>query len=280
MNVRYALLILLFIAPLHAGSFLDKTAAMHSEAREYQHPNLTQDSHPVLYGMIKNLTEKANIPMPRYISAHEAEYSVVSDSGVIYKTAAGTIGCWANLLGDLHICREILVDLTYEEVEGIIAVALAEKVTSKSAKVALIGVSSFAATIATLYVLNKQYNLDLSTFIFGDQRNYRSSLRDRQGSFEGFVHLTLLPALLTTKIAANNLQKQVDLQAACLTNPRQVIQGIQALIKLEDKYIKEDFLSRVAVALKLKAIFNVLFYPIRAFTPEERVQYLEVLAAE
>jgi hypothetical protein len=90
----------------------------------------------------------------------------------------------------------------------------------------------------------------------------------------------IVPAMITTKIVGNNLQKQVDTQAADLTNPRQVIQGIKALGKLEDKYIKENFLSRIAAALKLKDICNVIFYPIRAYTPQERIQYLQALAAE
>lgn len=280
MNIRHLSLVLaIVVAPVYATIFPDKTAAMHSEAAGSQHPNLTQDSHPVLYAMVKNLTEKANIPMPRYITAHDAEVTLVTN-GVVHKTAVGNIGCWADLLGDLHICRAILTDLSYKEVEGIIAVALAGKATNKSAKIALVGVGSYAATIAALYLLNNKYDLKLGSFVFGDQYPYRSSFHDRNKSVEGFFYLTLVPALITAKIAANNLQKQGDLKAAELTNPKQVIQGIQALIKLEDKYIKEDFFSRIAAALKLKDIFNVIFYPIRAYTPQERIAYLEGLAAE
>ena len=60
--------------PIFADSLQERTEALHAEAKEHKHPNLTQDSHPVLYGMVKNLTTKANIPMPRYITTHGAEY--------------------------------------------------------------------------------------------------------------------------------------------------------------------------------------------------------------
>ena len=116
----------------------------------------------------------------------------------------------------MHICHEILTDLSYEEVEGIIAVALAEKVTNKSTKLALIGVSSFTATVTAVYLLSKHYKFSVSEFIFGSHR-YRSSIRDRQDSFESSIWLMLMPALLTVKVASNNVQKQVDIQAAQLT---------------------------------------------------------------
>lgn len=274
MNIRISLLTasLLAVTAASANFMSSKTLALHREATEQRQPNLTQESHPVLYEMVKNLTERANIPMPRYITAHDAEYSIVDKNGVV-RRAVGNLNCWTNLLGDLYICRAILTDLSYEEAEGIIAIALAEKIKNKSEKIALIGMSSWATTLVTLYTLNKKYDLQLGSFVFGE----RSSLHDKQESFEAALGWTLVPALIAGQITANNMQKQIDIKAAQLTSPNQVIQSIQALMKLEDKYIKEGFFSRIAASLKLKDIFNTLFYPIRSFTPEERMLYLEKL---
>lgn len=276
MNKIALFALLAFGVQVYGDNFPKKTEALHIEAKEHKNPNLTQDTHPILYAMVKDLTTKAQLEMPKYITVYEAEHSIVTKNGTVYKTASD-ICAWSDALGDLHICHEILTNLSYAEVEGILAVAIAEKVKNKPVTLALVAVCSVAATVALAYMINKCTNGSIDSFVFGDSYAYRYQSQDR---FETLIWLIIGPACLTTKIASNNLQKIVDFQAAEIVDPQLVIDGIKSLTKLEETYIKENFFSRIASTLKLKSIYNTLFYPVRAFNPEERIQYLELLAAK
>jgi hypothetical protein len=88
-----------------------------------------------------------------------------------------------------------------------------------------------------------------------------------------------MSALLAAHLYDNNLQKTIDLAATRLTDTPKVIAGIAALSKMTDNYVKENLLSRLAGALNLKPLLRTLFYPVRAFTTEERIAYLEQEAA-
>lgn len=267
------LFVLIFTVFSYSYASQDKTEALHMEAKNHKNPNITQETHPVLYDMVRNLVIKANVAMPKYITTHGAEHSVVTREGLVYKTASN-MTAWTDVLGDLHICHEILTDLSYDEVEGIVAIAIAEKAINKPGKLAMVGVGTFALTATSIYFLNKYFNLGLGSFLGGHRY---STIQDREDRFVILMWLTLAPALLATKLTDNNLQKLIDTDATKLKDVQQIIAGIKSLSKLEETYIKEGFFSRIANALKLKSIYNTIFYPIRAFTLEERVQYLEDL---
>lgn len=254
-------------------SVQDKTEALHAEAKERKNPNITEKTHPVLYGMVKDLINKAKISMPKYITLHDAEGSAVDENGQVHKTA-NNITVWVDMLGDLYICREIVTDLSYEEAQGVIAVAIAEKAQNKSIKLGVVGVGTFAATAALMYYACKDNNI-ISRFVFGND----VCCRDRENRMKLLFYSMLIPSFLTTAAVSNNLQKQVDLDAVALTDADQIIGGIKGLARLEETYVKENVFSRMANALNLKSIFNTIFYPVRSFTQEERLQYLEQLKA-
>jgi hypothetical protein len=276
MNKIALLALLICSAPVVcADTFENITEALHFEASSHENPNLTEETHPILYAMVQDLTAAAHIDMPRYITVHGAKKLFVTRNGIAYKRAQN-ITAWVDIMGDLHICREILTNLSHEEVKGIVAVAIAQKAKNIPAKLAVVGVSSVVGTIALLYFLNKTYNVNPCSPLYPPHEPYYHAQEDRE---EALAFLILAPTLLAMKITSNLLQKSIDIKATQLTNPHHVIGGIKGLCKLEETYIKEGFFSRIASALKLKAIYNIVFYPIRAFTPEERVCYLEPIAA-
>lgn len=256
----------------------EKTNALHHEVATHTNHNITAETHPTLYNLVEQLTIKAHVPMPRYITIYSAEYHVVSQAGVVRRRGHEEIGAHVDLLKDLYVCREILENASYDEVKGIIALALAEESINKLQKVVLTGVTTFATTIALIYLLNKKYDLHLGSFLCAvadesSRRSYR--YREDDSPLAALFWLVLTPSLIAAKLVSNNLQKSVDFKAAKLVSPQSIIDSLKKIVTIKDSYFKENVFSRLASALKLKTIFNTIFYPIRAFTTEERIQYLE-----
>ena len=265
--------LLLFNVIICAAGNVEKTVALHNEILTHANPNITQETHPILYEIVESLVKKAHIAMPKYVTLFSSEYVTVSRYGRVNKSFKD-FDAHVDALGDLYICAEALLDLSYEEIEGVIATAVAEKLLNTRGKLALVAVSTFVATLGTIYFLNSHYKLGLGNFIQEglDQHPY-----DRKDFVEGMVFTSIAPAVIVTALVSNNLQKGVDIKAAELTNAQTVINGIKGVVRVKDTYVKENFFSRIAAALRLKTIGNFLFYPVRAFTPEERVGYLEKL---
>ncbi|MCL5875177.1 MAG: hypothetical protein M1114_01765 [Candidatus Dependentiae bacterium] len=256
-----------------ANSSLEKTNALRQEIASCGNPNLTQETHPIIYNMVQELTAKGNVPTPRYITMFDAEYTRISEHGVAYRVVRD-MKAYVDLLGDLYICHEVLANLSYEEIEGVIAIAIAEKAQNRAAKVALAGTGTFGLTLASVYGLNKQYNLQLGSTVMKSYNAYHCR-QDRDDLFKAVAGLLILPSLITSIVLSNNLQKEIDLRAARLTDIRNVRNGIKALRKLKESYVKESVLSRIATMLNLKTIANTISYPIRSYSSEERIDYLD-----
>lgn len=277
-NVMVALLLAINLHS-YAQTYSARTNALRSEIVAHNNPNLTAETHPTFYGMVESLVIKAQVPMPRYITMFNAEYAVVSpDTGAVSREVHD-MDAYVTLLGDLYICRELFLDLSYEEIEGVVALAFAEKKMGKPTKLACIAAGTVAVTAASLYCLNKYYELRLGTSFFSDEYYHQSHCMRRRGNgAELLVGLCIVPSLITTKIFANHLQKQIDIDATRITDVQRVISAIKGICKVTDAYVQEGFLSRIAGQLNLKRVWNMVFYPIRAFTPEERIAYLEQLS--
>ena len=101
------------------------TQAIKDEFKGHTNTNITEDTHPTLYSMVKRLTEKSGVPMPRYISIYNSAYTKVLNNGVAVQERA-KICAYMNFLGDLCIYKELLNDLSYDDLEGCIALAIAE----------------------------------------------------------------------------------------------------------------------------------------------------------
>jgi hypothetical protein len=99
------------------------------------------------------------------------------------------------------------------------------------------------------------------------------------GKIEYTQPLCILGAIvvpvLITRIISNRLQKTDDKTAVNITEKQYIINGIRALVKLKKEYIRESDLGRLFSTLKLTPVLKSLFYPIRASTPEERINYLQ-----
>jgi len=255
-----------------------KTVLVREEIATHRGPNLAEDTHPTIYAMVRGLADKAKVAMPRYISVYNAEYSTISDNGEFQRAPVNRevheIKAYIDIMGDLHICREILTTLPYEDIEGVVAVAIAEKAINKPLKLAGTGVGTFGVTVAAAYLVNKHYGHKLGAVV-RDTFDQQYTNRDRGDFVTTVCTLSMIPALLTTTLHSNNLQKTIDLDAAALTHSKKVIGGIKGLAKITDSLVKEGVLSRIATALNLKKIYRTLTYPIRSFTDEERIAYLE-----
>ena len=277
-NVIVALLLALNLHS-YAQTSSERTDALRSEIVAHNNPNCTAETHPTFYGMVQELVTKAQVPMPRYITMFNAEYAVVSpDTGVVYRETRD-MNAYVTLLGDLYICRELVLDLSYEEIEGVVALALAEKKIGKSKKLACIAAGTVAATAASLYCLNNYYEWGLGRLFSRDDCYSRSyHMHRRRHGAELLVGICIVPPIITTTIFANHLQKQIDIDATQITDVQRVIGAIKGISKVTDAYVQEGILSRIADRLYLKRVWNTVFYPIRAFTPEERIAYLEQLS--
>lgn len=265
----FLLSILSMSAILCASDYDNLTYLVRKEMATHNNPNLSLETHPTVYSMVRELAEKANVTMPKYITLYGAEYDMVARYGTVHRNVH-EIKAHVDILGDLYICREILTILPYQDIEGIVAIAMAEKAINQPAKLAVTGVTTFGLTVTAVYLLNKYRKLGIGSFF--NSGNCDQDLENR--IVLAFLAL-ITPALLTTKIHANNLQKTIDLDATELTDSQNVINGIKGLSKITDTYVKENVFSRIATALDLKKIYNTLFYPVRAFTSEERIAYLE-----
>lgn len=251
---------------------VEKTVALHNEILAHGNPNITQETHPILYEMVESLIKKAHVSMPKYITLFSSEYVTVSRYGRVNKSF-NDFDAHVDALGDLYICTEALLDLSYEEIEGVIATAVAEKSLNTGQTLVFVAVGTFGATLATVYFLNSYYKLKLGTFISEGLEHHHPY--DRQNFIEGIVLISITPAAIVTKLVSNNMQKSIDIKAAELVGAQNIINGIKGIARVKDSYVKENFFSRIATFLKLKEVSNFLFYPIRASTPEERIYYLE-----
>jgi hypothetical protein len=247
------------------------TQTIRDEFNSHTNTNITVDTHPTLYSMVKRLTEKSGVPMPRYISIHNSAYTRLTRNGIAVQERA-KICAYMSLLGDLCIYQELLTDLSYNDIEGCLALAIAEGYSKKPLKLAKAGLGTFGATIASIWYLNKAYNLRIGSFL--DEALLQGPACNRNDNLEAIMFLLFLPTAVATKLYANHLQKQVDLDAVKIVDKEKVVQAINNIKRINDNYKKEDFAYRIISALKLREIFDTVFYPIRSYTDEERVGYL------
>lgn len=263
---------------------IDKTKALHVEVAAQSHYNITKESHPILFDIVHRLVTRAGISMPRYITIFGAEYTITDKDGFTYRCVRG-MKSYVDVMGDLYICREILKNLSYDEIEGVVAVAIAEKLINKPLKLVETGVGTFAATLTSLYYLNKKYNLNLGSLLQAHRPSCRNSYycschEDREDAVKVLAAFLTIPVCTVTKVKSNYLQKRIDIDATKLTATQNVINGIMGIEKVQEMYAKESMISRIASALYLKEIWNAFIYPVRAFTAQERVAYLSELENE
>lgn len=247
----------------------EKTIALRKELIENDNPNLTKETHPTLHKILEKMTQKAGAEMPRYVTLFSTEQPKVSKDGMVRRTNL-PIQAYVDALGDLYICTEILTDLSYNEIKGILAVAISEKVANRPLKLVGIGTGTFGISSALLYCANKKYNLHLGSYIY-----YERDYQRRQDAIEAITGLLMIPTLITTGIVYNNLQKNIDIQATKYTKTQHVIDGIAAIERIKDRYYKEGIFSRIADMLNIKQVARTIFYPVRSFTTAERIEYLK-----
>lgn len=254
------------------------TVLMHAEIATHQNPILTEETHPTIYAMVKELTEMAHIAMPRYISTFNAQYMVAPKDGGAISTEIGNMNAYVDLLGDLHLCLELLETLSYEEMQGVVALALAQKNMREPLKMAGVFAGTLGATILAVYCLNNYYNNAIVNYFISNETDYYyRTLDTRKQEFKGVLGLLLLPSVCTTIVAGNYMRKAIDIDAAAIVGAQKIIDAIRAIDKVHNTYAKEGFLSRIVENIRLKNFFKTVFYPLRSYTSEERIAYLAAL---
>ena len=270
------LMCLMLSAPAYASQ--EKTDAIRVEIGTHQNPNFTQETHPTVYEMVRELAEKANVEMPRYISMFNAEYAVVPRDGGVVTKGVHTMHAYVDVLGDLYICRELLMKLSYEELQGVIALALAEKNINTPLKLTYVFAGTLGLTIAAAYCLNKYYDGKILGYFMSNKTDYyHRTFEGRRTESKLVAAILVGPAVWTTNVSAHYFQKHVDINAAKIVDASCVISAIKGIDKVTDTYVKEGFFSRIAGKLKLKELCNYILYPIRGYTSEERIAYLMAL---
>jgi hypothetical protein len=102
--IKILLIIVLLLNIQCSATDLEQTNALHKEVANHKNHNVTIETHPILYKMVEDLIAKAKITMPRYITIYDAEYHVVSKSGIVQSEEKDMHG-YIDFLGDLHLCR-------------------------------------------------------------------------------------------------------------------------------------------------------------------------------
>lgn len=260
---------------------INMTAALHAEVASRGNPRVTKETYPILYSLIEGLASNAGIKMPRNINVYTCEGTYTQKNGVGYKIVLD-IDSSVDLIGDISICQELIMGLTYEELEGLLAVNIAKIANEDGGVIAVSAITTFGATLAALYALNKYYDLELGSK-FLEEVSYNSRYRchhDNESLVKGVCALLVLPAAIVAQIVSNNLQKNADIKATEISNADNVIDGISALHKFKKSYFRDTLGSRLSSALKLKKAFRLIFYPVRSFTAKERIGYLKKSVGE
>jgi hypothetical protein len=237
---------------ISADTNVDLTQALHHEAETRKNPIITEYTHPIFYTMVKRHSKTASLTMPRTLKVHDAQLTGVSNSGYVVK-AVGKIGAWMDVAGDLFICKAILTELSYEEVESVVLVAFARKEKTIDSKIGSIAAATFLATAASVC-------FKWRSFIFSD------------ADFMARFAVVFLPSIFCSSIAMgiaeNYAQKDIDHKAAQHLSSQRIIEGIQAWTCLEETYVDTK------ANASLSKFFEKLFYPVRAYTDAERIGYL------
>lgn len=256
----------------------DLTVLMHTEIATHPNTILTEETHPILYAMVRKLTEQAHVEMPRYISTFNAQYMKVPKDGGVISTETRNMNAYVDILGDLYLCLDLLKTLSYEEIQGVVALALAQKNMGEPLKLAGVFATTLGATIVGVYCLNKYYNNALVNFFIPNKTDYYYRTFDtREQELKVISTVLLFPSMCTTIVAANYMRKAIDINAAAMVGKQKIIDAIRAIDKINNMDKKEGFLSRMAEKIRLKEFFKAIFYPVRGYTSEERIAYLTAL---
>ena len=273
---------------LYASDYEKLTSLLHHEEASHVIPNVNEKTHPVLYSMVQDIAQRAQVPMPRYITLFNAEYAVVTDQGVVARQVHH-LNAYVDILGDLYICRELIAHLSYQELEGVVAVALSEKAVNKPLKMLGVGVATWAATVAMIRMLDNYYqwssNSNIATGVVASQTYHahpnftlRASISRRTDLMVNACFGAIIPAAFAAGVYGNHLQETIDREAVKVTDVHNIINGIAGAEKITDAYEKENIFVRLAGALGIKEAIKTIFYPVRAYSPEERIAYLQKAA--
>ena len=251
----YMLSLILSFAHAIGGSNAEKTDLLRAEVAAHKNPHIAQETHPTLYALVQELSSKAGITMPEYITLYDIFYAVLcKETGTIHSVAHNISGT-TDIMGDIYLCSELFETLSYDEIRSAIALVVAEKALHKKIKAIKVGIGSYL----TLFALSQAIT--------------------KEKSDRGIIAvMSIFPALLAAHTYAQNMQKSIDLKAAELVGIQNIINCLKKLNKVQLTYSKENVLSRLFSETIVGKTYNAVFYPIRPYRLEERIRYLQKIA--
>ncbi|MGB8467515.1 MAG: hypothetical protein WCE21_00775 [Candidatus Babeliales bacterium] len=276
-----------------------KTIALHAEitAQDGDEVIVTDKTAPTLCNLIREVAQELSVKMPRYIKLYNFEYYYAYTHGTtnngFYNSTTTmhkgyrTVGAATMMFGDIQICKQLIAGLSYNEIRGVIAVALAAEVPGIMGKEAAAGLLVVALTAWWSYDVYKTYgktvfppanrthysNTDTGEFAY-NMENITATLY-RTVLFGEFGMLaTLISAAIAGNLIYKYTQKKIDLAAARAIGKEAVVSGIEGVEKVKESLFEEGVFSRMLKDMRLKSFIDRLTYPVRAYTPEERIAYV------
>lgn len=236
--------LLTFSSCLFASNPDELTQMLHDEAALLKSSILQESSCPTLYTLLSQLTSKGGISMPKSIVIFNTEYQKPTSrtfmlEDIVIQTIPISVSF--DFLGDLVICRDILTQFTYHELEGILATAVAEKANRKITKQALAALG----VVATAFAATGLWEL----YHFPHAQDF---LNPAAG------YALTIPAFLASSAVSKHVQKTSDISALSLTDAENVRAGLFALARLQNNYCSSSTTERIFAAFNLEKIYKTI----------------------
>lgn len=253
MRILLSILILSYSAINCDQTSDELTQALHVETISLKSSPLKKETCPILFALLSRLTEAADVAMPQRISVHNAEYTKVDKKTGIIEKRISYIRTYLDIFGDLVIYREIFDNCSYQEFEGILAIAIAEKANDKTTKQILAGVGTVAATVLVGLGLKKYSHFSLA---------YHQVIG-------GGIHFGFYPAWLVSAAVGRCVQKTSTINALTLTNPAYVRDGVKALSRIREMYYRPTTVEKAFALLDLRKVHEAVGRSLSENNPEE-----------
>jgi hypothetical protein len=228
------------------------TDQLHQEIRLQTHHtiNISKDTHPILYQLVVDLVREAQVKMPRYIAIFSAKKNIITNDGVMH-TLMQDINPSVGIFGDLYLCYEVLLDLSYEDIKSVVALAVSEKANNTCLKpIMLAGLGVLSSIPIYNNVIHDEISLIVPLFVS-------------------------VPFIIMYQVLANYTQRLIDKNATFLISTAAILRVLERMDAVQEKYTQEGFFRRMASKLGIESIWNILTFPFCSSTFKERIAYLQ-----
>ncbi len=232
--------LLMFSGLTLAAKHDELTDMLHEEAALLKSSILQEAACPTLYTLLQQITSKAGIKMPKSIVIMTTELTTKIEIALINQYSIHSIPTTAHFdfLGDLIISRDILTQFTYHELEGLLSTAAAAKAQYQITKQIFAPLTA-ASTLAAIHFALQKYSSFETKSIFND-----------------FMTVAVVPLTLLYAFVGRSVQRNADIFALSLTDPKNIEDGLIALARLQNNYSSSSTKERVFAAFHLEKLYK------------------------